>query len=536
MKQSYMIPIQNSSMTITDKNISLSPKLIKLRYLLENSKIKTMTNLNGSVNFRDKTKFLSSTLEKTAVLSMKTFQLKKQPIDMSKDFSFYLSLIEKPVNLLFSIDQFLFEFSKKTYQQKKTGEFFQQLKERKKLSLFYGHLTRKQILNLFSKMEKNKGYFSKNVFSLLERRLDVVLYRSGLLKTIAEARQLIKHKKILVNQKLINVPSFLLNPGDFISIEPKTANILSNQLLNSLKTKRIKNHPKIVRDFYSTLKKTLDYSQSFNRFQDSLSPISPIENFRSKFLCKLLIRLLSTRIKLRSYWNIENDNFYSSHINLEKVKENSLSKQNKPFLIMFKWKSLVNKKKFFSKKFSEKPVNNSFKRKNNQELIFYANGGCLQKKPVFWSRTLLNFKKKQNLVTKISYPNPKNSQAITQQKPHNQYDKKQFKLIHLNLKKKNIALYRKSFLLLLKHLEKSKKFTSLISLSMKKSLLKKFFNKQKSINKDFYNFSKKLSFRLIRPINFEVSYNLFNLIYLYSPQRVNFPFYIDLDLIKRSLR
>ena len=57
-------------------------------------------------------------------------------VDLSKDFLLYFSIIKKPLNLLFSMDQFLFEFSKKKYQQKKTGEFLQQLKERKKLSFF----------------------------------------------------------------------------------------------------------------------------------------------------------------------------------------------------------------------------------------------------------------------------------------------------------------------------------------------------------------------------------------------------------------
>lgn len=532
MKQSYTI--QNTSKIIIDKNEFLSPKLLKLRHLLQNSKRNRIINSDDSEKFKGYPVFKEG---------RRPIQLEKKSIgfDISKDFPFYLSLIEKPVNLLFSIDQFLFEFSKKTYQQKKTGEFFQQLKERKKFSLFYGHLTRKQILNLFNKTKTNKGYFSKNIVSLLERRLDVVLYRSGLLKTIAEARQLIKHKKILVNQKTINVPSFLLNSGDFVSIQPKMVTILTRQLANSLKTKRVKNNPKIVRDFYSTLKKTLDpfffeerKSSHFSiKSPEILSTTPPMIRFRSKSLCQLVIRLLSTRIKLRSYWNLNKDQCYPTTINLEKFKENSLLTKKKQFLIMFKWKSLSQKKHFFSKNLAEKLINKSFRRKNNQEPVIYAHGGCLQKNPVFWNRTLLNFKKK-HLFTKTFLSNPKKPQPITQQMSHYASDKKDLKL--LNFKKKNSALYRKSFLLFLKHLENSKKFSSLISLSMKKSLLKNSFYKQKPINKEFYDFSKKLNFRLMRPLNFEVSYNLLNIIYLYSPQRVNFPFYIDLDLIKRSIR
>lgn len=151
-------------------HFNTNKKLVKLNYLLENSKIKSVSPC---------------------------FQLENsvETVEMSKNVSLFFSLIEKPINLLFSIDQFIFEFSKKTHQQRKAGDFFHQLKERKKLSLFYGHLTRKQIFNIFTKAKKNKGSFSKNILCLLEKRLDVVLYRSGLAKTIAESRQLVKHKK-----------------------------------------------------------------------------------------------------------------------------------------------------------------------------------------------------------------------------------------------------------------------------------------------------------------------------------------------------
>ena len=135
MKKTFLNQKTNQlSQLLNEKNYS-SPKLTKLKYLLEKSQ-------NVDSLYQEK------------------------PHELSKDLPLFLSLIEKPLNLLFSIDQFVFEFSKTTYQQKKNGDFFQQLKERKKLSLFYGHLTRKQIVNLFKKAEKIKGYFSRNLFSL----------------------------------------------------------------------------------------------------------------------------------------------------------------------------------------------------------------------------------------------------------------------------------------------------------------------------------------------------------------------------------
>jgi len=404
----------------------------------------------------------------------------------------YLSLIEKPVNLLFSVDQFLFEFSKKTYQQKKTGEFFQQLKERKKLSFFYGHLTKKQLVNLFDKVQKNKGYLSKNLFSLLERRLDVIIYRSGLTKTIAEARQLVKHKKILVNSKTVNVPSFLLNPGDVISVTQETGNILANQLLNNKKNKQVKNHPKIFGDFYSKFKKILDSSHDFQRTTQ--------KQFQSKILCTLLVDFLCTRIKLRSYLNSRN--FSNS--------QNQPSTNYTPILMLLKWKLPLVKQtesKFLL------PQKKMHSLKKNQQVILYASEGSLQKKPLFWERSLINFKQRKTSWVK--------NQSF-------QMDRKNGKL--QNLKQKNITIFRNNFLVFLRYLENYRKFTKLVNLNLRKYLFKRSFSKQQSF------FLDSLNLRINKPLHLEVSYNLLNIIYLYSPQRLNFPFYIDLDVIKRSLR
>jgi ribosomal protein S4 len=507
-----------NSLTIDKNPIS---KLIKLKYLLENSENQGFV-LSHSFQEWNNHDFKGS-LENQNFVKKTSSQLINY--DLSKDFSLYLSLVEKPINLLFSMDQFVFEFSKKTYQQKKTGEFFQQLKERKKLSLFYGNLTQKQILNLFNQVKKNKGYFAKNVFSLLERRLDVVLYRTGLTKTIAEARQLIRHKKILVNQKIINVPSLLLTPGDFISVTQKTEDVLSNQLINSLKTKgqnqnfeRVKNHSRIFGNFYSKLKKTLDFSFVVEKTGESLKSKNfgsilennRKENFQSKLLCNFWMELLCLKIKTRSYWfstnKINGENSCSKNFILDKNRKKSC-------LTMFKWK-------FFShKKNSRKSL--QVKRNSNSEQNLFANTGCLQKKPIFWS--LSNSRQPK----KVSFKYSQKLESLTEQTFHSHSGKKHVKIG--NFKKKNLALHRKNFLLFFKHLENYKKFTTRVSLSVKKFLLNKSFYKQKFG-------SKNLTFRLLRPLNIEVSYNLLNFIYLYSPQKVNFPFSMDLDLIKRSLR
>lgn len=463
-----------------------SPKLLKLKYLLQNAKIS------------DK-KFLLKDSEKLKNLSISTF---------------YSSFVERPLNLLFSVDQFLFEFSKKTYQQKKTGEFFQQLKERKKLSLFYGYLSKKQLTSLFNTVKKNKGYFSKNVFSLLERRLDVVIYRSGLTKTIAQARQLIKHNKILVNYSQVNIPSYLLYPGDIISVTPELFLDLSNQLVTKLKTEQLKNHPQIFGDFYSKLKKILENSVDLKQ--------KIRQNFRSQVLCNLMIQLVCTKIKLRSFYCLKKNLLDVS--NTVKTRENfstlnsgtSTNHQEKTLLILFKIKKgFVNHtKKTLSLKKNYKMRNKSadFSKRTQQKSVL-GHPEFLEKKPVFWNRSFINFKQRKSL-------------SLKSQK--NQKDSKNLKGV--NLKKKNLALFRNNFLVFLKYLENSNKFASLLSLNMKKYLFKRSFFKKKSM------FWKVMNFRLMKPMHLEISYNLLKIIYLYSPQRLNFPFYIDLDLIKRSLR
>jgi small subunit ribosomal protein S4 len=95
-----------------------------------------------------------------------------------------------------------------------------QLREKQKIRRYYGILE-KQFRNYYKKASTQKGSTGENLMILLERRLDNVVYRMGFASTRAEARQLVAHKAILVNDKIVNIPSFLVNPGDVVSIRQK---------------------------------------------------------------------------------------------------------------------------------------------------------------------------------------------------------------------------------------------------------------------------------------------------------------------------
>ena len=105
-------------------------------------------------------------------------------------------------------------------RRQKGSEYGLQLREKQKVRRIYGILE-KQFSLYYKKASSRKGPTGENLLSLLECRLDNVVYRMGFASTRAEARQLVSHKAILVNDKKVNIPSYQLNPGDNVSLTNK---------------------------------------------------------------------------------------------------------------------------------------------------------------------------------------------------------------------------------------------------------------------------------------------------------------------------
>src|SRR3990167_2360129 len=99
----------------------------------------------------------------------------------------------------------------------KQSEYSLQLREKQKVRRMYGVLER-QFSNYYKEAARVKGATGENLLKLLESRLDNVVYRMGFGSTRAEARQLVSHCGTLVNGKAVNIPSYLVSPGDVISI------------------------------------------------------------------------------------------------------------------------------------------------------------------------------------------------------------------------------------------------------------------------------------------------------------------------------
>jgi small subunit ribosomal protein S4 len=104
---------------------------------------------------------------------------------------------------------------------KRLSDYALQLREKQKLRRIYGVLE-KQFRRYYHEASRRKGSTGENLLKLLESRLDNVVYRMGFGCTRNEARQLVSHKSILVNDKPVNIPSYQVQPADRISIREKS--------------------------------------------------------------------------------------------------------------------------------------------------------------------------------------------------------------------------------------------------------------------------------------------------------------------------
>lgn len=104
---------------------------------------------------------------------------------------------------------------------RKVSEYGLQLAEKQKVKFIYG-VQEKQFRLLFARAEKMKGIVGSNLMILLELRLDNILFRMGLARTRREARQIVSHRHVLVNGKIVNIPSYTVSVGDKIEIKEKS--------------------------------------------------------------------------------------------------------------------------------------------------------------------------------------------------------------------------------------------------------------------------------------------------------------------------
>ena len=208
---------------------------------------------------------------------------------------------------IFSLEQLFASFYKKQSKYRKSSVFKKRLEERKKLSIIYGCLGEKQIQKLGLQAKKYDGKFDENLIKLLERRLDVALFRICFFPTVLSAKQWISHKHVYVNNSLVTLPGYQLKAGDIITIAPKKKEILKRKISNFIAEKiRIRSfhssYPldtlyNLTRNVHSnTYSNKKDYKNTlykqykgFSRNYKILQSLSILSNFfRKRFIWSFL--------------------------------------------------------------------------------------------------------------------------------------------------------------------------------------------------------------------------------------------------------
>jgi len=110
-------------------------------------------------------------------------------------------------------------------RKSKLSDFGVQLRAKQKLKGYYGNITEKQFRKYYTEAARRKGDTSENLIGILEQRLDAVVYRAKFVPTVFASRQFVNHGHVLVNGKKVNIPSYMVQPGDVIEVREKSRGI-----------------------------------------------------------------------------------------------------------------------------------------------------------------------------------------------------------------------------------------------------------------------------------------------------------------------
>ena len=142
-------------------------------------------------------------------------------------------------------------------RRRKESEYSVQLAEKQKAKYTYG-LLEKQFRNLFEKAARKKGVTGENLLKFLESRLDNVVFRLGFARTRRQARQLVAHGHVMVNDRVSGIPSHLLRPGDIVEVRPKSKNL---EMVKESAERNRRSFPYLEVDRNRLVGKFLDYPE-----------------------------------------------------------------------------------------------------------------------------------------------------------------------------------------------------------------------------------------------------------------------------------
>lgn len=140
---------------------------------------------------------------------------------------------------------------------RKQSDYAVQLREKQKVKSMYGMLEG-QFRQTFQTAERQKGVTGENLLILLERRLDNAVFRMGFASSRNQARQLVRHRHVLVNGKKVDIASYLISEGDEVAIKEKSrANALINENLEAVERRGIPSWIELSKESYKATIKAL---------------------------------------------------------------------------------------------------------------------------------------------------------------------------------------------------------------------------------------------------------------------------------------
>lgn len=461
--------------------------------------------------------------------------------------------LKENVKSIFSLEQIPTTYNlpslKSTKVSKTESQYGKMLRESRKLRLFYGNLSKKYLQKVFQKSCFSPSRSRETLFSILESRLDVVLYRAGFFESIAAAKQMIHLGGIKINKKKVVSPGYIVVPGDVVRVlerkkdTPLRREVLQKKVLRSRylsrcllssatqmalpKTKG--NADQIIGKTVSTDLRLKEQKNVGWRFQRSFFLLSKVKQSSTVTLILLVNKALTLlKSKTQSLFQYNNEREKVSDF----LSEYSLS--SKPFAIkeeMYMFPDFTcTKCKGVDTHGTHGRIKDSVEGKARnivsvglgKEDVFLKNNKrsrVVQQLPflAFYQRKIFDFLKIKTLfINKQKTDKVKGfqikaafSKEISQQK--SQHQKSDwctqlsnafvFSNYRLNLRKQLLSLQRK----------------------------KDCFFKQKK--QSFFKDQKFFESKKTKPLHLEVSFRSLSIIFLFPPQRICFPTFINLSLI-----
>nr|YP_009733057.1 30S ribosomal protein S4 [Jaagichlorella roystonensis]QHU78353.1 30S ribosomal protein S4 [Jaagichlorella roystonensis] len=455
----------------------------------------------------------------------------------------------------------------------------QKLRESKKISLFYGGLSKKYLQKINYKNLNYPSKLSENIFIILESRLDVVLYRSGFFESIKSAKQMIRIGGIKVNNKIVVSPGFFVTPGDILSVFGKAnkkgacRNIEKNARLTQKKAFFInrrylkKNSQNIATD----LKENIDFGKTFVKMKNQIFTRKEIgSRYKGSLMLLSIISFAFGYSRMLNAYKKNHRDFTTSENSQLSLSSPEVMPQHSSTIVKFtRGDALRNQAKSKIESFSspkviiatstyfDKNKNYNLSEKNYplviekdngyglclifintiKNLINYKGGRSLQKnhnnqtqKPLPFFNRLTTFNNDikvnhlftymlsnlvtENLSKKIDFA--KNS-AFTGSITANEVSSFSG-TDNITLKKQVNALFM--FLNYLLNLKKQYSY-----------LPKKKTNYKKQQHGLFFKNQSLFEMKKTKALHLEVSYKSLSIVFLFPPQRVNFPFFLNPSLI-----